>query len=118
MAIADFVLPSYIPSFNKGWEDLGAEFEVVETLALTASPGIQEACNDLIALLGMQALENSGTVQGSNVHTMVLSGIFIGGIRVLARCRMTYDSSTGVTLQLAIRSANEEVSQVLIGAIA
>ncbi|KAG0036175.1 coatomer subunit gamma [Podila clonocystis] len=118
LAIADFVLPSYIPSFNKGWEDLGAEFEVVETLALTASPGIQEACSDIIALLGMQALENSGTVQGSNVHTMVLSGIFIGGIRVLARCRMTYDSSTGVTLQLAIRSANEEVSQVLIGAIA
>ncbi|KAG0352506.1 coatomer subunit gamma [Podila minutissima] len=118
LAIGDFVLPSYIPSFNKGWEDLGAEFEVVETLALTASPGIQEACNDIIALLGMQALENSGTVQGSNVHTMVLSGIFIGGIRVLARCRMTYDSSTGVTLQLAIRSANEEVSQVLIGAIA
>ncbi|KAF9415898.1 coatomer subunit gamma [Podila epigama] len=118
LTIADFVLPSYIPSFNKAWEELGVDYEVVETLALTASPGLQEACRDLITLLGMQALENSGTVQGSNVHTMVLSGIFIGGIRVLARCRMTYDSSTGVTLQLAIRSASEEVSQVLIGAIA
>ncbi|KAG0045986.1 coatomer subunit gamma [Gryganskiella cystojenkinii] len=118
LAIADFVLPSYIPSFNKAWEELGQEYEVVETLALTTSPGLQEACKDLIALLGMQALENSGTVQGSNVHTMVLSGIFIGGIRVLARCRMTYDSATGVTLQLAIRSASEEVSLVMIGAIA
>ncbi|KAF9345864.1 coatomer subunit gamma [Mortierella sp. AD094] len=118
LAIADFVLPSYIPSFNKAWEDLGIDYEVVETLALTTSPGLQEACRDLIALLGMQALENSGNVQGSNVHTMILSGIFIGGTQVLARCRMTYDSATGVTLQLAIRSANEEVSQILIGAIA
>ncbi|KAF9172618.1 coatomer subunit gamma [Mortierella sp. AD011] len=118
LAIADFVLPSYIPSFNKAWEDLGIDYEVVETLALTTSPGLQEACRDLIALLGMQALENSGTVQGSNVHTMILSGIFIGGTQVLARCRMTYDSATGVTLQLAIRSTNGEVSQILIGAIA
>ncbi|KAG0004073.1 coatomer subunit gamma [Entomortierella chlamydospora] len=118
LAIADFVLPSYIPSFNKAWEDLGIDYEVVETLALTTSPGLQEACRDLIALLGMQALENSGTVQGSNVHTMILSGIFIGGAQVLARCRMTYDSATGVTLQLAIRSTNGEVSQILIGAIA
>lgn len=118
LAIADFVLPSYIPSFNKAWEELGDENEVVETLALTSSPGLQEACRDLIALLGMQALENTGNVQGSNVHTMILSGIFIGGVRVLARCRMTYDSSTGVTLQLGIRSANAEVSQVMIGAIA
>ncbi|KAF9182263.1 coatomer subunit gamma [Haplosporangium sp. Z 767] len=118
LAIADFVLPSYIPSFNKSWEELSNGYEVVETLALTSSPGIQEACRDLIALLGMQALENTGTVQGSNVHTMILSGIFIGGIHVLARCRMTYDSATGVTLQLSIRSANQEVSEVLIGAIA
>ncbi|KAG0365722.1 coatomer subunit gamma [Gamsiella multidivaricata] len=118
LAIADFVLPSYIPSFNKAWEELGIDYEVVETLALTTSPGLQEACRDLVALLGMQALENTGTVQGSNVHTMILSGIFIGGIRVLARCRMTYDSATGVTLQLAIRSANGDVSQILIGAIA
>lgn len=118
LAIADFVLPSYIPSFNKAWEELGGENEVVETLALTSSPGLQEACRDLIALLGMQALENTGNVQGSNVHTMILSGIFIGGVGVLARCRMTYDSSTGVTLQLGIRSANAEVSQVMIGAIA
>ncbi|KAF8957029.1 coatomer subunit gamma [Entomortierella lignicola] len=118
LAIADFVLPSYIPSFNKAWEELGIDFEVVETLALTTSPGLQEACRDLISLLGMQALENSGNVQGSNVHTMILSGIFIGGTQVLARCRMTYDSATGVTLQLAIRSANAEVSQILIGAIA
>lgn len=118
LAIADFVLPSYIPSFTRAWEELGQDYEVVETLALTTSPGLQEACKDLIALLGMQALDNTGTVQGSNVHTMTLSGIFIGGIRVLARCRMTYDSATGVTLQLAIRSASEEVSLVMIGAIA
>ncbi|KAF9436315.1 coatomer subunit gamma [Entomortierella beljakovae] len=118
LAIADFVLPSYIPTFNKTWEELGIDYEVVETLALTTSPGLQDACRDLISLLGMQALENSGTVQGSNVHTMILSGIFIGGTPVLARCRMTYDSSTGVTLQLAIRSTNPEVSNILIGAIA
>ncbi|KAF9566654.1 coatomer subunit gamma [Mortierella alpina] len=118
LAIADFVLPSYIPSFNKAWEELGIDYEVVEVLALTTTPGLQEACRDLMTLFGMQALENTGTVQGSNVHTMILSGIFIGGIRVLARCRMTYDSATGVTLHLAIRSANQEVSQIMIGAIA
>ncbi|KAF9974047.1 coatomer subunit gamma [Actinomortierella ambigua] len=118
LAVADYVLPSYIPSFAQSWEDLGAENEVVETLALTSSPGLQEACRDLITLLGMQPLENTGNVQGSNVHTMILSGIFLGGVPVLARCRMTYDSATGVTLQLAVRSGREDISMVLINAIA
>ncbi|KAF9581884.1 coatomer subunit gamma [Lunasporangiospora selenospora] len=118
LAVADYVMPSYIPSFTKTWEDLGGEYEVVETLALTTSPGLQEACRDLISLLGMHPLENSGTVQGSNVHTLYLSGIFLGGIPVLAQCRMTYDSSTGVTLKLGVRSASQDISMVMINAIA
>ncbi|KAG0237076.1 coatomer subunit gamma [Actinomortierella wolfii] len=118
LTVADYVLPSYVPNFAKAWEDLGEEYEVVETLALTSSPGLEQACQDLISLLGMQALERTGVVQNSNVHTMYLSGIFLGGIPVLARCRMTYDSASGVTLQLAVRSGREDISMVLINAIA
>lgn len=38
--VGDYVLPSYVSNFEKSWEDMGAESEVVETYSLTAVASI------------------------------------------------------------------------------
>ena len=38
--VGDYVLPSYVSNFEKSWNDMGAESEVVETYSLTAVASI------------------------------------------------------------------------------
>lgn len=75
------------------------------------------ACSTLIELLGMCAVENTETPQSSTVHTLLLSGTYLGGQSVLAKNRMTYSHSTGVTMELSVRSTSEEISRTVIGAV-
>ena len=65
----------------------------------------------------MQALEGSETPKNKNVHTLLLSGNFLDGSKVLARCRMTYNANSGVAFELAVRSSDENVSQIVLLAI-
>ncbi|GBC03868.1 hypothetical protein RclHR1_05380005 [Rhizophagus clarus] len=113
----DYVLPTYISDFSSAWDSMGEEGQVVETFALTASKSLKDSCTTLIELLGMSPVENSGTPTSSSVHTLMLSGTFLGGIKVLARNRMTYAPSTGVTMELSVRSSSEEISRIVIGAV-
>jgi coatomer protein complex subunit gamma len=76
-----------------------------------------DSCTTLIDLLGMSPVENSGTPTSSSVHTLMLSGTFLGGIKVLARNRMTFAPSSGVTMELSVRSSSEEISRIVIGAV-
>ncbi|KAG9290005.1 hypothetical protein G9A89_010311 [Geosiphon pyriformis] len=114
----DYVLPTYVSNFSSAWDNLGEEGQVVETFALTAINGLKEACDKLIGLLGMSAVENSGAPQSTSVHTLLLSGMFLGGVKLLAKSRMTYAPSNGVTMELSIRSQNLEISRFVVGAIA
>ena len=60
---------------------------------------------------------------GSNIkdrattHTLVMSGIYSGGVPVLARCRMAYAPSSGVTMELSARSKVAAVSDRIANAI-
>ncbi|KAG2181582.1 hypothetical protein INT44_008397, partial [Umbelopsis vinacea] len=115
----DYIQPTYISNFAEVWEQL-AETEALETFALEKdkAPSLKAACNSIIDLLGMQALEDSALPKSNTVHTLILSGMFIGGIKVLARSRMTFSPATGVAFELAVRSEDENVSQIVLGAIA
>ncbi|CAJ0766779.1 1890_t:CDS:2, partial [Entrophospora sp. SA101] len=97
----DYVVQSYLSDFQAAWEQLGEDGQVVETFALTA----------------IKSLKDSGTPQSNNVHTLLLSGVFLGGSKVLAKCIMTFAQSTGVTMELSIRSENENISRYVIGAV-
>jgi coatomer protein complex subunit gamma len=67
----------------------------------------------------MLACDNTGSSikDKATTHTLLLSGIFSGGIPVLARCRMAYAPSNGVTMELAVRSTENEVSEKVANAI-
>ncbi|KAI8391211.1 adaptin N terminal region-domain-containing protein [Radiomyces spectabilis] len=116
---SDYIRPTYISSFAEEWEPL-AENEAIETFALDKekAPSLKAACVAIMDLLGMQALEDTALPKSSNVHTLLLAGIFVGGSKVLARCRMTFSNTTGVAFELAVRSDDTVISQIVLSAIA
>lgn len=66
----------------------------------------------------MQALEDSALPKSNTVHTLLLAGTFLGSSKLLARCRMTFSSATGVAFELAVRSTDINVAQIVLSAIA
>ena len=50
-------------------------------------------------------------------HALLLAGQMIGGAKALVRCRMVYESSTGVTMEMTIRSEDPEVCPIIAASI-
>jgi coatomer protein complex subunit gamma len=66
----------------------------------------------------MEPLGGTESPSSNSVHTLNLSGIVAGGGgKVLARCRMTFASGAGVTLELSVRSESDEVGRLVMAAI-
>lgn len=66
----------------------------------------------------MEPLGGTEQPTSNSVHTLNLSGLVCGGAgKVLARCRMTFQAGTGVTLELGVRAENEGAAGLVIGAI-
>jgi coatomer protein complex subunit gamma len=73
-----------------------------------------EAIDTVIEVLGMASLDNSSQANKTSVsHTLVLSGLFVSGERSLVRCRMVYEASSGVTMEMTIRSDDAAISQAI-----
>ncbi|KAI9281944.1 adaptin N terminal region-domain-containing protein [Sporodiniella umbellata] len=115
---SDYVRPSYISDFAEEFESL-SDNEVVDTFALDKEKAhnLQSACDSIIDLLGMQPLEGSESPKNTNVHTLLLSGTFLDGSKVLSRCRMTFNTGVGVAFELTVRSEDMNVSQIVLLAI-
>ncbi|KAI8077338.1 adaptin N terminal region-domain-containing protein [Gilbertella persicaria] len=116
---SDYVRPTYISNFEQEFASL-AEGEAIETLALDRekAPSLQAACTAIIDLLGMQPLDDTGLPRNPNVHTLLMAGIFLTGEKVLVRCRMTFNSSSGVAFEMSVRSEDPTISQIVLSAIA
>lgn len=66
----------------------------------------------------MEPLGGSEIPQQPSVHTMQLSGLVTGGGgKVLVRCRMTYSSAQGVTLELGVRAEKQDACNLVIAAV-
>ncbi|KAI8977606.1 adaptin N terminal region-domain-containing protein [Mycotypha africana] len=115
---SDYIRPDYISNFAETFESL-AENEVVEAFALDRekAPNLKVACKSIIDLLSMQPLDDSDKPKNNNLHTLYLSGTFLDGSKVLCKCRMTFNASAGVAFELAVRSENMDVSQIVLLAI-
>ncbi|KAL6622139.1 Coatomer, gamma subunit [Neocallimastix californiae] len=118
LIIGDYVAPAFIINFQKAWDEIGDANEVVETYMLTAATSIKKAINSVVDMLGMTPCENSDIVEDkASTHALLLTGTFVGGIPCIARARMIYESSTGVTLELTVRSPVRAVCEILSNAI-
>lgn len=107
-----------MPNFAEEFKSL-QDNEVIDTFALDKEKAhnLQDACDSIIDLLGMQPLDGTESPKNNSVHTLLLSGTFLDGSKVLAKCRMTFNTSSGVAFELAVRSEDVNVSQIIILAI-
>ncbi|TDL28145.1 coatomer subunit gamma [Rickenella mellea] len=114
---ADYIVPSYA-TFGSEWDRLRSGSSATETFALSAMESIKAACDSITEILNMEPLGGSQNPTSSSVHTLQLSGLVTGGGgKVLVRCRMTYSSGQGVTLELGVRAETKEACDLVVAAI-
>ncbi|EYU42621.1 hypothetical protein ABFS82_14G113600 [Erythranthe guttata] len=111
---ADYILKVGVSNFKNAWESMDAESERVDEYGLGARESLTEAVNAVINLLGMQPCEGTEVVtSNSRSHTCLLSGVYIGNVKVLVRLSFGIDGSKDVAMKLAVRSDDVNVSDVI-----
>ncbi|KAI9805375.1 MAG: coatomer subunit gamma [Piccolia ochrophora] len=116
---SDYVVPAYAGSFNHIWEQVGASGEEAEeTLQLSAVKSIADATEQLAKTLSLQPLDGTDVPVNTSTHTLKLFGKTIAGGKVAANIKMAYSAKTGVTTKVVVRSEEEDVAALVIGALA
>ncbi|CAN1255701.1 Coatomer subunit gamma [Linum perenne] len=111
---ADYMQKVGVANFRNAWESLDAELERVDEYGLGPRENLAEAVNAVITLLGMQPCEGTEAVSSnSRSHTCILSGVFIGNIKVLARLQFGMNGPKEVAMKLAVRSEDAAVSEAI-----
>jgi len=115
---ADYMKKVSVVDFREAWENIGNSCEVVETFSLTHS-GIQQAMAAVIDFLGMQVCDNSGApAESARTHTVLLSGLFLGGVQVYAIVNLRIDTPKTVGMRLMVRSTDMPTSQFVASSVA
>ncbi|WFD42574.1 coatomer subunit gamma [Malassezia psittaci] len=120
LSVSDYIQPTEV-NFAAIWDELEPDASVTETFALTALESLDAACSTLIEILGMLPLGGTETPANPSVHTILLAGRVArpsGMETVLARVRMMYQPSEGVTMELNVRAPSEESCLFVVSAIA
>eukprot|EP00730_Choanoeca_flexa_P002859 TRINITY_DN11208_c0_g1_i2.p1 TRINITY_DN11208_c0_g1~~TRINITY_DN11208_c0_g1_i2.p1 ORF type:complete len:873 (+),score=297.02 TRINITY_DN11208_c0_g1_i2:71-2689(+) len=117
LGFADYVQPVVRPNFAQAWQALEGAEERDSVFELSNMESIEEAITQVMDLLGLAACEKSDKVnEGKLRHDLFLSGMFVGGHEILVRAKMAFDD--GVNMELAIRSNNGELSDLVLECIA
>lgn len=106
VSVGDYILPQAVSQFDQTFGQL--KHEAVETYVLSQCTSISMCIKLLCDQLGMQPIDR--IVPTGSAGSVSMSGIFVGGIPVLAKCRMVHDT-TGVTLEICVRSGDMAISQ-------
>ena len=78
---------------------------------------LDEAVKNIVLFPGLQPCERSDKVpEGKSSHTLLLSGVFRGGVEVLVKAKLAL--SDGVAMQLMVRSESPEIAELMTTAIA
>ena len=73
----------------------------------------------VIEFLGMQVCDNTGNpADAARTHTVLLSGIFLGGVQVFAIVNLRVDSGKNVGMRLTVRSSDAGISQFVASSVA
>ena len=118
IAAADFVKQVSVVDFKEAWTTIGTDCEVVETFSLTY-PSLKQAMDAVIEYLGLVACENSANPpEGARTHTVMLSGLFLGGVQVFAIVNLRTDGGKSVGMRLTVRSTDMQVSSFVAASVA
>ncbi|KAJ2861984.1 coatomer subunit gamma [Coemansia aciculifera] len=113
----DFMQATYIPDSEALWESL-EDGESIETFALSSFSSIEECITKVCDLLNMCPLDGALTPRSKAAHKAAFTGKWMGRAKTVARTRMTYQKGAGVTMELAVRSEDPAVSELVVSAIA
>jgi coatomer protein complex subunit gamma len=82
-------------------KQVGSDAEQFDKFALAQFKTVQSAADAVIDFLGMGPCEGTGSVPSkARQHVLLLSGLFVGGVRVLARILLALDAKQGTTLKV------------------
>jgi len=119
LTLGDYAQKNLVESFTEFYESLSEVNEVVETFNLSAMKTIQQAVSNILPILGLTPQERTDTVPaGKASHTLLLSGTLVGDIPVFIKVRLVLDAGQGVTMEIAVRSTNKDISAIFASAIA
>ncbi|KAG2705628.1 hypothetical protein I3843_05G056300 [Carya illinoinensis] len=111
---ADYMLKVGVSNFRNAWESMGADCERVDEYGLGPRESLAEAVSAVVNLLGLQPCEGTEVVpSNSRSHTCLLSGVYIGNVKVLVRISFGIDGPKEVAMKLAVRSEDETVSDAI-----
>jgi coatomer protein complex subunit gamma len=115
---ADFMKRVAVLDFRAAWEAIGNGCEVVETFSLSYG-SIRAAMDAVIEFLGMAPCENSNQCPDDAAKlTVLLAGVFLGGMQVYAIVNLRSDSTKNVGMRLTVRSSSMTVSQFVASSVA
>ncbi|GFP97320.1 coatomer subunit gamma-2, partial [Phtheirospermum japonicum] len=111
---ADYILKVGVSNFKNAWESMDPDSERIDEYGLGPRESLTEAVNAVISLLGLQPCEGTEAVpSNSRSHTCLLSGVYIGNVKVLVRLSLGIDGSKEVAMKLSVRSDDENVSDAI-----
>ncbi|XP_020572866.1 coatomer subunit gamma-2 [Phalaenopsis equestris] len=111
---ADYMLRVPVLNFRNAWESMGSDFERIDEYGLGVRESLSEAVTAVINILGMQPCEGTEVVpNNARSHTCLLSGVFIGNVKVLVRLSFGIDGPKQVAMKLAVRSEDEAISDAI-----
>ena len=72
----------------------------------------------IVDSLGTQVCENTGSSGDSTRQTVLLSGVFLGGVQVFAIVNLRTESAKNVGMRLTVRSTDMQISQFVAASVA
>ena len=65
----------------------------------------------------MPAERSDKLSDSKTTHTLLLSGQFRGGYEVLICAKLAVSETTGTTMKLIVRAANQQVTELIISSV-
>lgn len=110
----DFIIPSYIGSFDLAFDELTSEASGVFNLS---SNSIQESVDSLVEVLSLFPVEGKQVANESS-HTLKLFGKSINGERIGALVKFVKSAKSGVTVKAVIKADDDELAETVLNGIA
>ncbi|KAL1203657.1 Coatomer subunit gamma [Cardamine amara subsp. amara] len=111
---ADYMVNVGVSNFRNAWENMVPENEIVDEYGIGPRDSLAEAVNAVTDLLGMQSCEGTETVaSNARSHTCLLSGLYIGNVKVLVKAQFGMDSTKEIVMKLSVRAEDQSVSEAI-----
>jgi len=113
----DFIAKVQVSNFKSTWESVGKSNEVMAKFELPADyKTLKDAIARVVDFLGLRPCEGTDSVpHNATAQNVLLSGMFLGGVKVLARTAFSISPGGGsVNLKMAIRSEDPTISQIVL----